>query len=358
MQQKLQERLEQEFSGEGTMFLEDDAQYMEEPEPKRNKKKKKKQAGAQDVEDLKEEKHVVRLGARCQTLPRPDERLFSDDKLKRVKLMHTTTNVLDCPEVVGHPEVAVVGRSNVGKSSLVNMLTLGNTAAEVSSKPGTTQQMFHYFVDNKWWLVDLPGYGFAKATQEERDTWDKFTREYLISRGTVSDERANVLAGVLLLVDASLPPQKLDLEYSDWLTENSIPYVIVFTKCDRDQKMSPEPGKQLLVEENIDKFMQHFEEKWRRLPSMIRTSSVTKEGSRDVLRLIYSFIVFKRRKKQESKVVGRRVKVTAEKKAAKSRKKPSTTEVYKPKTINKRQTIEELLAELELEKAKFKNKSK
>ena len=135
---------------------------------------------------------------RVRRFPSLEMRIVNDKKMQKVDFVAATEDADDCPAPDGLPEVAVIGRSNVGKSSLLNLLTKGASGAAVSSKPGTTQHINHYLVDKKWWIVDLPGYGFAKATAEETAKWEKFTKEYFTTRSN--------LAGVLLLIECPFPP--------------------------------------------------------------------------------------------------------------------------------------------------------
>jgi GTP-binding protein len=232
---------------------------------------------------------ALRVGAEGQTLPLPELRLVSDKQMQKVDFVSATEAAENCPAPDGLPEVAVIGRSNVGKSSLLNLLTKGASGALVSSKPGTTQHINHYLVTKKWWIVDLPGYGFAEATTEETAKWENFTKEYFTTRSN--------LAGVLLLIDASIPPMEKDLEYADWLIENSVPFTIVFTKCDRNKPGMPS------VRENQAELERRLMENWHRLPSMIPTSSVSQDGREDVLKFISSIILFRRRLNQDRKSV-------------------------------------------------------
>ena len=179
----------------------------------------------------KYDKPVMRVGAEGQSLPLPEMRIVADKKMRKVQFVSATEDADDCPAPDGLPEVALIGRSNVGKSSLLNLLTEGASGALVSSKPGTTQRINHYLVNHKWWIVDLPGYGYAEATEDETAKWEAFTKDYFVTRSN--------LAGVLLLIDASVPPQAKDAEYADWLIENNVPFTIVFTKCDRDKPGMP-----------------------------------------------------------------------------------------------------------------------
>ena len=175
------------------------------------------------------------------------------------------------------------------------MLTEGTSNAIVSANPGTTQSINHYLIDAKWYIVDLPGYGFAKATEEEILSWDTFVKNYFKTRQT--------LCGVLLLIDASVETQDKDLDYANYLIGNNIPFTIVFTKCDR--KKGPNAPS---VEENIEALQNRLEETWHRLPSILKTSSVSKEGRGDILKFISSIILFRRRANAEKKENKRRLK--------------------------------------------------
>ena len=243
----------------------------------------------------KQNRPVLRTGAEAQTLPLPDVSIVSDKKLQKVRLTSSVENERDCPPENGLPEIALIGRSNVGKSSLLNMLTEGTSNAIVSANPGTTQSINHYLIDAKWYIVDLPGYGFAKATEEEILSWDTFVKNYFKTRQT--------LCGVLLLIDASVETQDKDLDYANYLIGNNIPFTIVFTKCDR--KKGPNAPS---VEENIEALQNRLEETLHRLPSIIKTSSVSKEGRGDILKFISSIILFRRRANAEKKENKRRLK--------------------------------------------------
>jgi GTP-binding protein len=243
----------------------------------------------------KRNRPVLRTGAEAQTLPLPDVSIVTDKKLQKVKLTSSVENERDCPSENGLPEIALIGRSNVGKSSLLNMLTGGTSNALVSANPGTTRSINHYLIDAKWYIVDLPGYGYAKATEEEILSWDTFVKNYFKTRQT--------LCGVLLLIDASIETQDKDLDYANYLIGNDIPFTIVFTKCDR--KKGPNTPT---VEENIEALENRLEETWHRLPSVIKTSSVSKEGRGDILKFISSIILFRRRANAEKKENKRRLK--------------------------------------------------
>ena len=171
------------------------------------------------------------------------------------------------------PEYAFIGRSNVGKSSLINMLCHINKLARVSNTPGRTRNVEHFRVEgtltskSPWMLADLPGYGFAKASKTERAVWEKMIQTYLKERET--------LQNVFLLIDSRLEPQQNDLDMVQWLGENGIPFCIVFTKTDK--------LKAPKVDSNVAQFKRKLKESWDELPTMFITSSETSKG-RDELR--------------------------------------------------------------------------
>lgn len=174
------------------------------------------------------------------------------------------------------PEYAFIGRSNVGKSSLINMLCQIKKLARVSNTPGRTRNVEHFRVEGTltserpWMLADLPGYGFAKASKTERAAWEVMIRQYLLKREN--------LQNVFLLIDARLEPQQSDLDMVQWLGENGIPFVLVFTKAD---KLSPPK-----VEANIARFRRKLKESWETLPTMITSSSETTRGREEILAFI------------------------------------------------------------------------
>ena len=168
------------------------------------------------------------------------------------------------------PEYAFIGRSNVGKSSLINMLVGVNKLARVSGTPGKTRNVEHFKVEDAWLLADLPGYGFAKTSKAERETWKRMIDTYLL-------EREN-LQCVFTLIDTRLEPQRNDLEMIQWLGENSIPFVIVFTKSDK--------LNQPKVQSNVALFRRVLKKTWQNLPLMFITSSETRKGREDLLTYI------------------------------------------------------------------------
>lgn len=168
------------------------------------------------------------------------------------------------------PEFAFIGRSNVGKSSLINMLCNEKGLAKVSGTPGKTQTVNFFEIDNAWYLVDLPGFGYARVSQKMREKFDKMIKNYLSKRES--------LVNTFCLIDITIPPQKIDLEFLGWLGENGIPFSIVFTKSDRI-------GKQVLAE-NIEKYHQELLKNWEELPPIFSSSSKYKYGRQEILAYI------------------------------------------------------------------------
>jgi GTP-binding protein len=168
------------------------------------------------------------------------------------------------------PEYAFIGRSNVGKSSLINMLTGRKELARTSKKPGKTQLLNFFLVDGSWYLVDLPGYGYAKISKRKRRDWEKMIQGYLVKRAT--------LQCAFVLIDGNIPPQKIDIEFVNWLGEMRVPFVLVFTKTDR-----PKPEQ---LEANIQAFRSALQEYWETLPPQFVTSSRSGAGRRELLDFI------------------------------------------------------------------------
>ena len=168
------------------------------------------------------------------------------------------------------PEYAFIGRSNVGKSSLINMLTGRKLLAKISSKPGKTQCINHFLINEAWYLVDLPGYGYAQTSKTQRDAFQKMIADYLLKRKT--------LVTTFLLIDSRLEPQKKDLDFIDWLGTNQIPFVIVFTKTD---KLSATQWAK-----NLSNYKKKLEETWEELPMLFASSAVRKTGRQDLLDFI------------------------------------------------------------------------
>ncbi|KAG9455805.1 hypothetical protein H6P81_000313 [Aristolochia fimbriata] len=194
-----------------------------------------------------------------------------DAQIAQADFVKSSKKKEECPSD-GLPEFALVGRSNVGKSSLLNSLVRRKKLALTSKKPGKTQCINHFLVNESWYLVDLPGYGYAVAPQEARIDWSQFTRDYFLHRET--------LVSVFLLIDASIPAKKIDLEYASWLGQNQIPMTLVFTKCDK-RKKKKNGGKR--AEENVADFLNLIQEFFQTPPPWLMTSSVTNQGRDEML---------------------------------------------------------------------------
>jgi len=175
-----------------------------------------------------------------------------------------------CPKA-DKPEYAFIGRSNVGKSSLINMLTGKKGLAKVSGTPGKTQTLNYFLIDNSWYIVDLPGYGYAKISKTKRQVWEKMIATFLQKRST--------LQCAFVLLDGNIPPQQIDVEFINWLGEMHIPYVIIYTKTDKVR------GNKL--EGNIKAIQDELLKYWNELPQQFVTSSNKKEGREEILEFIY-----------------------------------------------------------------------
>ncbi|KAK1289554.1 GTP-binding protein [Acorus calamus] len=194
-----------------------------------------------------------------------------DAQVTSAEFVKSSKRKEDCP-ADGLPEFALVGRSNVGKSSLLNSIVRRKKLALTSKKPGKTQCINHFKINDSWFLVDLPGYGYAAAPHEVRVDWDGFTKDYFLNRKT--------LVSVFLLIDASIPAKKIDLDYASWLGKNQIPMTMVFTKCDKRKKRK-NGGKR--PEENVEDFQVLIREFFDAAPPWIMTSSITNQGRDEML---------------------------------------------------------------------------
>lgn len=192
--------------------------------------------------------------------------------IKTASFLQSNTRIDKLP-AADRPEYAFIGRSNVGKSSLINMLTGNGKLAKVSATPGKTITINHFIINNEWYLVDLPGYGFAKRSQKDREMWAKMLDEYVMSRRN--------LVMMFVLVDSRIEPQKIDLDFIARLGESRVPFAIVFTKTDKLKS-----GK---LAANIETYKQRLLEEWEELPTMLVTSSENGVGKDDVLNLIESY---------------------------------------------------------------------
>ena len=192
-------------------------------------------------------------------------------EIKKAEFVVSNVDVNKCPK--GNlPEYAFIGRSNVGKSSLINMITGKKGLAMTSSKPGKTQLINHFIIDDKWYLVDLPGYGYAQRGKEGRENIRKIIEDYILER--------EQLTNLFVLLDCRLEAQKIDLEFMEWLGENGIPFSIIFTKTD---KLGG--GR---MRENLHAYTKILQESWEELPPIFLTSAEKKEGKTEVLDYIDS----------------------------------------------------------------------
>ena len=190
-------------------------------------------------------------------------------EIKSAEFVISNTNVKKCPEG-NKPEYAFIGRSNVGKSSLINMLTAKKGLAMTSQKPGKTMFINHFIINDEWYLVDLPGYGFAQRGKEGRENIRKIIESYILMR--------EQLTCLFVLLDCRHSPQKIDLEFMEWLGENGVPFAIIFTKTDKISK-----GR---LAENTEVYKKKLLETWEELPPILFSSSEKKEGRDDILDFI------------------------------------------------------------------------
>jgi GTP-binding protein len=188
---------------------------------------------------------------------------------KEIKFVKSSRNVRDCPETA-LPEYAFVGRSNVGKSSLINLLAGRKKLAKTSSTPGKTKLINHFMVDGSWLLVDLPGYGYARVTKTERGKFLQIIRQYLLLRKN--------LVCLFLLIDCRLAPQQNDLSFIRWLGENQIPFAVCFTKTDKLSEYQ--------MELSFKNYKKSLLTEWEELPPVFFTSAVRKRGRSEMLQFI------------------------------------------------------------------------
>lgn len=186
--------------------------------------------------------------------------------IKSAEFVISSSQVSKCP-TTGLPEYAFIGRSNVGKSSLINMLTGRKGLAMTSQKPGKTQLINHFLINEAWYLVDLPGYGYARLSKDGREKLKKMIEDYTLER--------KELICLFVLIDSRHEPQKIDLEFMEWLGEEGVPFALVFTKADKLSK-----GK-LAV--NIEAYKAKLQEQWEELPPLFITSSEEKLGKDELL---------------------------------------------------------------------------
>ena len=186
--------------------------------------------------------------------------------IKKAEFCLSAPMVSMCPKD-NKPEYAFIGRSNVGKSSLINMLTNNKKLAKTSATPGKTLLINHFIINNEWYLVDLPGYGYAKRSKKELGKLEQMISGYLLQR--------EQLVNVFLLVDVRLEPQKIDLDFIQWLGDSSIPFAIVFTKADKLSAMK--------VSQQVEIYKKVLLETWEDLPPVFITSAEKRQGRDEVL---------------------------------------------------------------------------
>ncbi len=190
-------------------------------------------------------------------------------KIKTAEFVISNTKPENCPKP-DRPEYAFIGRSNVGKSSLINMLTGFSSLAKISGRPGKTQLINHFMINDSWYLVDLPGYGYAKASKGERQKWEEFIQKYLTKREN--------LVNTFVLIDSRIEPQKIDLEFMSWCGEKGIPFAMVFTKIDKLSSSA--------LQKNIAAYRKEMLKYWEELPPVFTTSAVSKFGQEKLLNYI------------------------------------------------------------------------
>jgi GTP-binding protein len=193
--------------------------------------------------------------------------------IKEAVFLVSNTEVKNCP--IDHkPEFAFIGRSNVGKSSLINMLTGKKGLAKTSGTPGKTQLINHFLINNQWYIVDLPGYGYAKASKSMRAKWEKFIADYLTKRKT--------LMNTFVLLDARLEPQRIDIEFMQWCGEKGLPFSMVFTKVDKISNS--------VLQKNLAKYKREMLKYWEEMPPLFVSSSPSGFGKEPILNYIQEII--------------------------------------------------------------------
>jgi GTP-binding protein len=190
-------------------------------------------------------------------------------QIKSAEFTISNTEVSKCP-LDGKPEFAFIGRSNVGKSSLINMLTSKKGLAKTSGTPGKTQLINHFLINEHWYLVDLPGYGSAKVSRTQRSSFERFISDYLTKRET--------LYNIFVLLDARLEPQKIDLEFMNWCGEKGLPFSMVFTKIDKLSSTA--------LQKNLAKYKKEMLKVWAELPPVFTTSAQSGFGKEPLLNYI------------------------------------------------------------------------
>jgi len=189
--------------------------------------------------------------------------------IKQARFLISNTDVKKCP-APDRPEYAFIGRSNVGKSSLINMLVGQKNLAKVSVRPGKTQLINHFIIDESWYLVDLPGYGYAKIALSVKEKFQKLISRYILDREN--------LYCLFVLIDIRHSPQLIDIEFITWLGENNIPFAIVFTKADKLGKAG--------IEKNVAAYTKEMEKVWEEMPPILVSSSLNGLGKDEIISFI------------------------------------------------------------------------
>lgn len=187
-------------------------------------------------------------------------------QINKAEYVISSARVDQCPQST-KPEYAFIGRSNVGKSSLINMLTGNSKLAKTSATPGKTMLINHFIINDEWYLVDLPGYGFAKRGKKEQEKFEGMITSYILDREQMTN--------LFLLIDSRHEPQRIDMEFIEWLGENGVPFSIVFTKGDKVPKSK--------LKGNIMHYVNELKKQWDELPPYFITSSETRMGREEVL---------------------------------------------------------------------------
>ena len=190
--------------------------------------------------------------------------------IREATFVKSSSKLEECPKT-GLPEYVFLGRSNVGKSSLINMLVERNKLSKTSSKPGKTQLINHFIVNQKLFFVDLPGYGWAKTSKKNRESWDNMTKDYLLN----SDK----IALIFILIDIRLKPQEIDINYINYLGKNKLPVNLIFTKADKIKKSE--------IDKRIDEFTASLRQYWTTIPKYFISSSLKKIGRKEIIKYIF-----------------------------------------------------------------------
>lgn len=190
--------------------------------------------------------------------------------IKEAKFVKSSSKLEECPKT-DLPEYVFLGRSNVGKSSLINMLVERNKLSKTSSKPGKTQLINHFVINKKLFFVDLPGYGWAKTSKSNRESWDNMTKKYLLN--------SEKLVLIFILIDIRIKPQDIDIKYINFIGKNNLPVNLIFTKVDKIKKYE--------IDKRINDFTSSLNKFWSSIPNYFISSSLNKTGREEILKYIF-----------------------------------------------------------------------